>query len=129
MRFSPILVSLAVSTFVQSQSLQVGVPVTGGIATYYNQYGQRGRCGNIFSDNALIAAVATTRFSNSLCGQHLRVTNTATGKFVTVTIQDSCASCSANSLDLSDGAFNALANLAEQASGKIPSKTRRKLKI
>ena len=54
-----------------------------------------------------------------LCGQKIRVTNANNGKTVTVTIADACPTCpNANSMDLSIGAFQAIASLSD---GQIPS--------
>ena len=54
-----------------------------------------------------------------LCGQKIRVTNANNGKTVTVAIADACPTCpNANSMDLSIGAFQAIASLSD---GQIPS--------
>ncbi|TDL14868.1 barwin-like endoglucanase [Rickenella mellea] len=84
-----------------------GTTVTGGKATFYNQEGGTGACGNKFTDEDFICAVDAARYSASLCGKQIIVTNTDNEKQVTVTVQDMCPGCpNAASLDLSVAAFN-----------------------
>ena len=59
------------------------------------------------------------RWNPDLCGKSVRVTNNNNGHSVTVTIADVCVTCpNGNSLDLSIGAFAAIANLNQ---GIVPS--------
>jgi len=54
-----------------------------------------------------------------LCGKQVFITNAKNNQNVTVTIADDCPSCdNANSLDLSQVAFNSIATEEE---GKVPS--------
>jgi rare lipoprotein A (peptidoglycan hydrolase) len=58
------------------------------------------------------------RYGNSgntspLCGKQVEITNTQNGKSVTVIVADDCPTCdNANSIDLSLGAFQHLADLS-----------------
>jgi len=48
-----------------------------------------------------------------LCGKKVQVTNVANGKSVVVTIADACPTCdNSNSIDLSQGAFDTIADAA-----------------
>ncbi|KIM80328.1 hypothetical protein PILCRDRAFT_530144 [Piloderma croceum F 1598] len=95
-----------------------GQPVSGGFATYFSQNGLAGACGQVHADSALIAAMDIAIFSNSLCGQLVRITNTQNQKNVTVAIADECSTCqNAESIDLSLGAFEAIADLEQ---GTVP---------
>ena len=53
------------------------------------------------------------------CGRQVRVTNTQNGRSVVATIADRCPTCqnNPNSLDLSQGAFDAI---ADEAQGVVP---------
>jgi len=95
--------------------------VTGGEATFFDQGGAAGSCGNVNPDTAKIVAVQAQRMEPSLCGKQVLITNTANGKSVTATIQDTCPGCQGNrnSLDLSHGAFDAI---GDEATGVLPIK-------
>ncbi|KAH9079528.1 plant expansin [Lactarius deliciosus] len=90
---------------------------TGGQATFFYQNGVAGACGKVHSDDDLICAMDQLRYGDSgarsaLCGQQVRITNTKNGKTVTVTVADDCPTCmNRNSIDLSKGAFQAIASL------------------
>jgi len=93
--------------------------VTGGYATYFYQGGNAGACGTVHSDSDYIAAIDIAYYGDtgevsSWCGKTLTVQNTENGKTVTVTVADVCPSCdNAQSLDLSYGAFTAIADASE----------------
>lgn len=111
-------------------------------ATFFYQNGVAGACGTVHSDSEFIAAIGKSahvnvitffidnfltderRYGNSgarssLCGKQVQITNTKNGKSVKVTIADDCPTCTnSNSIDLSVGAFNAIATEAE---GMVPS--------
>ncbi|KAF5358001.1 hypothetical protein D9756_001519 [Leucocoprinus leucothites] len=99
--------------------------ISGGFATFYNQNGNAGACGQYHSDNDLIAAMDVDRYGNtsrksSLCGKRVRIINTKNGKSVTVTVADACPTCdNGNSIDLSVAAFKRIATLDE---GEVPIK-------
>ncbi|CAL1704700.1 unnamed protein product [Somion occarium] len=105
------------------KSVSGGDLVTGGVATFFFQNGNKGACGDLHSDNNLIAAIDERRYGNSgnsspLCGKQVEITNTKNGKSVTVTIADDCPTCNnGNSIDLSTGAFNRIATPEE---GEVP---------
>ncbi|GAA5968049.1 hypothetical protein JCM11641_003712 [Rhodosporidiobolus odoratus] len=79
-----------------------------GRATFFTQGGNPGSCGNYNSDSTYLVAVNSAQMSSSLCGKTVRITNTANGKSITASVQDTCPGCSYGSLDLSTGAFGAL---------------------
>ncbi|KAF8625814.1 hypothetical protein AX15_005197 [Amanita polypyramis BW_CC] len=101
------------------KSLNSGQVFTGGYATYFYQEGNAGACGQVHSDNDLIAAMDSARYGNedgrsALCGRKVRITNPSNEKSVVVTIADACPTCrNANSIDLSLGAFEQIAPLSE----------------
>jgi expansin (peptidoglycan-binding protein) len=80
--------------------------------------GGTGSCGNVFPDTAKIVAVQIDRMNSSLCGKKVEITNTANGKTVIATVEDTCPGCKGpNSLDLSHGAFDAI---GVEATGVLP---------
>ena len=55
---------------------------------------------------------------SALCGKQVKITNTDNGKTVTVTVADDCPTCeNSNSIDLSTGAFD---QIADEATGEVP---------
>ncbi|SCV72460.1 BQ2448_3997 [Microbotryum intermedium] len=99
-----------------------GSYITGGKGTFFYQYGAYGACGKIHADSDPIVALALARYgtgSNNApdCGRKVQVVNAANGKSVIATVADACPGCANyNSLDLSTGAFD---QIAEQATGVI----------
>jgi hypothetical protein len=89
---------------------------TGGFATWFTQNGVAGACGTVHSDSDLIAALDYRTYGDlssqsSYCGQKIRVT--WQGKSVDVVVADACPTCNnAASVDLSQGAFESLADLS-----------------
>jgi hypothetical protein len=93
-----------------------------GLATVYDQEGAAGSCGQYHSDSDFIAALTPTWQGSSwppaYCGRKVFITNTGSGdgvggkgNSVTVTVEDTCPGCpSADSIDLSRGAFSSLTN-------------------
>ncbi|SCZ92399.1 BZ3500_MvSof-1268-A1-R1_Chr5-2g07831 [Microbotryum saponariae] len=102
-----------------------GTYTTGGKGTFFYQYGAHGACGKIHADSDPIVALALARYgtgSNDApdCGRKVQVVNVANGKSVVATVADACPGCANyNSLDLSTGAFD---QIAEQATGVIDIK-------
>ncbi|WVQ93434.1 hypothetical protein IAU59_000506 [Kwoniella sp. CBS 9459] len=101
-----------------------GETMTGGFATFFYQGGNAGACGTVHSDNDKVIAIDGNGwwqdFSSASphCGKYITVTNTNNGKSVTAMVADVCPTCvSDNSLDLSVGAFNAI---AEESEGSVP---------
>ncbi|KAG0662225.1 hypothetical protein C6P46_003411 [Rhodotorula mucilaginosa] len=95
-----------------------GGQVYNGKATYYYQYGVAGSCGVYNSDSTYIVALSYQIVDNGAhCGQKVSIKNTANGKSITATVADTCPSCEASHLDLSEGAFLALGDLS---SGVLP---------
>ncbi|VDB83042.1 unnamed protein product [Peniophora sp. CBMAI 1063] len=87
--------------------------IEGGKATFFYQEGGTGSCGNKNSDSTLLVAVQEDRMNSSLCGKKVEIINTANGKSVEATVQDTCPGCAnANSLDLSVAAFDAIGDEA-----------------
>ncbi|KAF4608329.1 hypothetical protein EYR40_000673 [Pleurotus pulmonarius] len=89
--------------------------VKGGFATFYDQHGVAGACGDVNPDSALIAALdyrtyGDTSKKSTHCGAKVNIKNTKNGKTVIVTIADACPTCENKaSIDLSRAAFNAIA--------------------
>ncbi|GAA5886162.1 hypothetical protein JCM5296_003503 [Sporobolomyces johnsonii] len=106
-----------------SSSSSDGSWITGGYATFYYQYGAYGACGKIYPDSTPIVALALARYgtgSNNApdCGRQVEIKNDDNGKTVVATVADACPGCSNyNSLDLSTGAFD---QIADQATGVVP---------
>ncbi|KAF8421878.1 hypothetical protein L210DRAFT_3423925, partial [Boletus edulis BED1] len=76
--------------------------------TYYYQDGGMGACGKYLTNNDLICGIEgiRARYTDSLCGRQVQITNTDNGNTVTVTIADDCPTCdNSNSIDLSVAAF------------------------
>ncbi|KAF8132883.1 barwin-like endoglucanase [Boletus edulis] len=95
-------------------------PFTSGIATWYTQDNNAGACGAYHTDNDLIGAMSSARYTDSLCGRQVQITNTDNGNTVTVTIADDCPSCeNENSIDLSIAAFQQLNS--DLGAGVLPS--------
>ncbi|BGO88836.1 hypothetical protein NBRC10512_002192 [Rhodotorula toruloides] len=94
-----------------------GGQVFTGQATYYYQYGVAGSCGNYNSDSDYIVAVNAAQMNSGWCGKTVHITNTATGASITATIADTCPGCAEQSLDLSQGAFDALGS---ESQGVLP---------
>ncbi|KAK0507659.1 hypothetical protein JMJ35_009548 [Cladonia borealis] len=90
-----------------------------GVATYYDQDGGTGSCGNAYPDSALIIALSNywqdDESPGPYCGRKIQITNTGGGQdnngvgtVVVATVEDTCPSCTETHLDLSQGAFKAL---------------------
>jgi hypothetical protein len=95
----------------------------GGVATFFFQNGQAGACGQGHSDSDFICAIDSALYGNTgttspLCGKQVHITNTQNGKSVTVTVADACTCENSNSIDLSQGTFNSIAQDASQ--GEVP---------
>jgi expansin (peptidoglycan-binding protein) len=98
---------------------------TGGFATYFTQNGNAGACGQYHSDSEFGIAIDSNGYwgndfsqGSDLCGKVINIKNTNNGKTVTATVWDVCPTCNnGNSLDLSVGAFNAIATESE---GMVP---------
>ncbi|TFK34531.1 barwin-like endoglucanase [Crucibulum laeve] len=111
-------VAKPVSTSVEASS----AVITGGFASFFSQNGLAGACGAVHRDSDFIAAIDISRYGSAttspLCGRQVQITNANNGKSVVVTIADACFTCpNANSFDLSTGAFQAIASLAD---GLVP---------
>ncbi|KAH6572616.1 hypothetical protein BASA60_006528 [Batrachochytrium salamandrivorans] len=91
-------------------SLVAAQSYTGEATFFNNPPGADGACGIGFSDTEYIAAVSEDLFKGfadpAFCGKKARVEYK--DKSVTVTLIDSCPTCSKTSLDLSPAAFDVL---------------------
>jgi len=92
--------------------------ITGGVATFYSQEGFAGKCGVVHADSDLVVSIASARYGTAdespLCFEQVQVTNLANSKSVVATIVDECVFCqNSNSMDMSDGAFEAIASLSD----------------
>jgi expansin (peptidoglycan-binding protein) len=92
------------------------------LATYYEQNGNAGACGEYNSDSAMIIAINGassdsywTDYSQKspYCGRWVTIENTDNGKTVVAKVADVCPTCTGNgeSIDLSVGAFQAIGTL------------------
>jgi len=108
-----------------SSSSSGGYSKTGGFATYFYQNGNAGACGQYHSDSDYGIAIDSNGYwgqdfsqGSDLCGKVINIKNVNNGKTVTATVWDVCPTCNnGNSLDLSVGAFNAIASESE---GMVP---------
>jgi hypothetical protein len=108
---------LARSTSVTAAPQQTTGSFSGGVTTLSMQDGL-GACGNIHSNSDAVASLASARYSSSLCGRQIKVTNIDNGKSVVATIASECVPRpNANSIDLSTGAFD---QIASEAQGLVP---------
>lgn len=89
-------------------------------ATYFMQNGNAGACGNVNSESSHVVAIpykwwgGNSGQASDRCGQTIDITRVSTGAKVTVTVADLCPTCTTdNSLDLSQGAFGAIASESE----------------
>ncbi|GAA6030094.1 hypothetical protein JCM8097_009252 [Rhodosporidiobolus ruineniae] len=116
---APASSSAAPAASSSSASSSNGDWITGGKATFFYQMGAYGACGKIHADSDKIVALAIARYgsgSNNApdCGRQVEIKNDATGATVTATVADACPGCANyNSLDLSVGAFDAIADQAQ----------------
>ncbi|BGP13268.1 hypothetical protein JCM10213_004962 [Rhodosporidiobolus nylandii] len=122
-RSSSTTTSASAAAQTSAASSSGGSWLTGGFATFFYQYGAYGACGKIHADSDPIVALAMARYgtgSNNApdCGRKVEIKNDATGATVVATVADACPGCANyNSLDLSTGAFDAI---ADQAQGVVP---------
>lgn len=89
---------------------------SGGIATFYTQNGVKGACGQVHSDDDIIAALQTSQYAGGKhCGQYIQVLNKHTKATKRVLVADECPTCdSSTSVDFSKGAFKALGGTVEE---------------
>ncbi|KAL7932850.1 expansin-like protein [Trichoderma chlorosporum] len=95
-----------------------------GTGTVYDQDNTPGSCGQTHSDNDLIVALTPSWQGNGFppkyCGRKVVIQNTGSndgvggaGNTITAVVADTCPGCrSADSIDLSHGAWNTLTNFA-----------------
>jgi hypothetical protein len=97
-----------------------------GYATFYEQGGNAGACGDYHSDSDNVIAINSNGFwqnynsggPSEYCGKSVSITNTKNGKSVTAIVADVCPTCEGSySIDLSVAAFNAIATEEE---GMVP---------
>lgn len=111
--YTPVYTPVAVAPYTPPAAPAYTPPASNGrsgTATWYVQGGNAGACGSVSMDDAYIIAIPSSSFSTSLCGKSVSVKNTSTGKTITVQVADSCPTCGGSDVDLSKGAFSALAS-------------------
>ncbi|KAJ7128419.1 RlpA-like double-psi beta-barrel-protein domain-containing protein-containing protein [Mycena epipterygia] len=74
------------------------IPVS---ATFYLPGGGTGACGNSIQNSDFSVALSSANYDN---GAHFQ------GKSITVKVEDLCPGCASNGIDLTEGAFESLAN-------------------
>ncbi|SCZ91954.1 BZ3500_MvSof-1268-A1-R1_Chr5-3g08243 [Microbotryum saponariae] len=81
-----------------------------GTATYFEQKGIAGNCGQVNLDSSPLVALTTKMYgAGQNCGREVRICATDTSKCVDAVVADSCPTClDAQDLDLSVAAFKAL---------------------
>ncbi|GAA5828138.1 hypothetical protein JCM11251_002609 [Rhodosporidiobolus azoricus] len=97
----------------QSYSSSSGSGTYSGHATYFYQNGNPGACGNYNSDSTYLVALQSSMYAGgSHCGKMITINRG--GKSIQAKVQDECPSCtSTQSIDLSVGAFTAIASESE----------------
>ncbi|KAJ7128324.1 RlpA-like double-psi beta-barrel-protein domain-containing protein-containing protein [Mycena epipterygia] len=89
--------------------LAATVSATSGPATFYLPGGGTGACGNSIQNSDFSVALSSVNYDNGAhCGQDITVT--FQGKSITVKVEDLCPGCASNGIDLTEGAFESLAN-------------------
>lgn len=85
-------------------------PTNSGKATWFYQHGTAGACGTVHQDTDKVIALDSAIYGGGkFCGKTVQLINVATGATTQATVADECPTCeSADSIDLSQGAFNAL---------------------
>nr|ATU82779.1 secreted Papain inhibitor-like protein [Pristhesancus plagipennis] len=74
-------------------------------------------CGRYYTDNDLVAALAFGHFTtpnpnlDPICGRQIRIVDPSSQRSVVVRVEDKCAGCSMNDVDVSPAAFKALRSL------------------
>lgn len=96
--------------------------VINGKVTYY--HAGLGACGQTHSGSDFVVALNKIIFdpqtpggnpnNNALCNRRIRVRDPGNGRLIDVTVAGRCEICSANDLDLSQGAFEALGHHVDQ---------------
>lgn len=100
-----------------------GDVITDGVATFYQQGGVAGACGDFHSDSDFVCALQTELYGdiNAVspnCGRTIHITNPANGKSVDVVVVDACPTCeNGDSIDLSPAAFD---QIADPDQGVVP---------
>jgi hypothetical protein len=81
-------------------------------ATWFLQNDTAGACGTVHQDSDFIIALDSAIYDNGkFCGQEVKLVNIATGATTNAKVADECPTCDApHSIDLSQGAFEALTN-------------------
>ncbi|WXC64987.1 hypothetical protein SNK03_010796 [Fusarium graminearum] len=103
-----------------TQSTIIKTPVTAekynGFASYYYQGESPGKCGQVYRDGELVAALDKRRFDMSLCGKKIYI-QTPAQRWVEVTVVESTdGGIDENYLDLSVAAFKVLARIEDGVS-------------
>ncbi|KAJ7917365.1 RlpA-like double-psi beta-barrel-protein domain-containing protein-containing protein [Mycena leptocephala] len=90
--------------------LNARTTIFSGDATWYDPNGNVGACGAPMQNSDFIVALSSAHYHDGAhCWQHLDVEYN--GKHIDVTIGDLCPGCGTEGIDLSQGAFAALADL------------------
>ncbi|KAJ7199359.1 RlpA-like double-psi beta-barrel-protein domain-containing protein-containing protein [Mycena pura] len=102
---------LATSIFALAATVSAGlVPRTSGPATFFIPGGATGACGGAIQNSDFAVALSSANYAGGAhCGQD--VTVQFNGKSIVVRVADLCPGCASNGIDLTEGAFAALADV------------------
>jgi rare lipoprotein A (peptidoglycan hydrolase) len=110
MRFSATIISALSLAFVASASpvAKRDFSTHSGTATFYGQGSEAGSCGDYNSDDSYVVAMPGWLHKEYNCGKDISISYG--GKTITAKIADTCPECQDYHIDLSKGAFGALAD-------------------
>ncbi|UZJ57521.1 hypothetical protein CBS101457_006841 [Exobasidium rhododendri] len=114
MQFAATLIAALSLAFVASAS-PAKRDTHSGDATFFYQNGNAGSCGQVHSDSDYIVAMPSWLHQAVNCGDYIQVTRGSSS--IKAQIADDCPTCDGYHIDLSVGAFTALATESE---GEVP---------
>ncbi|KAJ7108789.1 RlpA-like double-psi beta-barrel-protein domain-containing protein-containing protein [Mycena epipterygia] len=81
-------------------------------ASFFSPNGAVGECGRAIQNSDFAVALSPTDYANGArCGEEIVVQ--FQGQTITVTVEDQCVFCAGDGIDLTSGAFEALAPLSD----------------
>lgn len=97
-----------------SPTAPAAAPSATGFGTYFYQHNTAGACGTVHKDSDRVVALDSAIYDGgSHCGKKVHIINLANGHSTDAIVADECPTClTGNSLDLSEAAFQDLADLS-----------------